>query len=52
MSWIQLKLDTTPELSTAVEDQLLECGALAVTFLDGCDPTTLRTGTRHNAPVE
>ena len=37
MSWIQLKLDTTPELSTAVEDQLLECGALAVTFLDGCD---------------
>ncbi len=37
MSWIQLKLDTTPEQSNAVEDLLLDCGALAVTFLDGCD---------------
>ncbi len=37
MSWIQLKIDTTPDLSEALEDQLLECGALAVTFLDGCD---------------
>ncbi|CAM3538398.1 50S ribosomal protein L11 methyltransferase [Parendozoicomonas haliclonae] len=37
MSWIQIKLDTTPDHSESVEDLLLECGALAVTFLDGCD---------------
>ena len=37
MSWIQLKLDTTPEQSSALEDLLLECGACAVTYQDGCD---------------
>ena len=37
MSWIQLKLDTTPDHQEALEDLLLECEALAVTYLDGCD---------------
>ncbi len=37
MSWIQIKLDTTPNKSTELEDLLLECGACAVTFQDGSD---------------
>ena len=37
MSWIQIKLDTTPEKSTELEDLLLECGSCAVTFQDGSD---------------
>ena len=37
MSWIQLKLDTSPDQSSALEDLLLDCGACAVTFQDGCD---------------
>lgn len=37
MSWIQLKLDTTPDQSSALEDLLLEYGACAVTYQDGCD---------------
>ncbi|WP_281646103.1 50S ribosomal protein L11 methyltransferase [Parendozoicomonas sp. Alg238-R29] len=37
MSWIQLKLDTTPDQSSELEDLLLECGACAVTYQDGCD---------------
>ncbi len=37
MSWIQLKLDTTPEKSSDLEDILLECGAVAVTYQDACD---------------
>lgn len=34
MSWIQLHFDTTPERVEAIEDRLLELGALAVTLSD------------------
>ncbi len=34
MSWIQLHFDTTPERVEAIEDYLLELGALAVTLSD------------------
>ncbi|MCL6270575.1 50S ribosomal protein L11 methyltransferase [Sansalvadorimonas sp. 2012CJ34-2] len=37
MSWIQIKLDTTPDRSSELEDLLLECGACAVTLQDGSD---------------
>ena len=37
MSWLQLRLAITPEQAPALEDQLLELGAVSVTFMDAED---------------
>ncbi|WP_321348372.1 50S ribosomal protein L11 methyltransferase [Halopseudomonas oceani] len=37
MSWLQLRLAITPEQAPTLEDQLLELGAVSVTFMDAED---------------
>lgn len=37
MSWLQLRLAITPEQAPALEDQLLDLGAVSVTFMDAED---------------
>lgn len=37
MPWLQIRLAITPEQAGALEDQLLELGAVSVTFMDGED---------------
>ncbi len=37
MSWLQIRLAITPEQAEALEDQLLDLGAVSVTFMDAED---------------
>ena len=37
MSWLQIRLAITPDQAETLEDQLLELGAVSVTFMDGED---------------
>ncbi|MFQ7898181.1 50S ribosomal protein L11 methyltransferase [Stutzerimonas degradans] len=37
MSWLQIRLAITPDQAAELEDQLLELGAVSVTFMDGED---------------
>lgn len=37
MPWLELRITTSPDQANLVEDQLLECGALSVTFEDNAD---------------
>ncbi|WP_313027237.1 50S ribosomal protein L11 methyltransferase [Pseudomonas lopnurensis] len=37
MSWLQIRLAITPDQAEALEDQLLELGAVSVTFMDAED---------------
>jgi ribosomal protein L11 methyltransferase len=44
VSWLQLRLDTRPELVEALEEQLLGAGAVAVTMEDNADQPVLEPG--------
>ncbi len=44
MSWLQLRLDTDPEASAALEAGLLAAGAVAVTLEDNADQPLLEPG--------
>jgi len=37
MSWLQIRLAITPDQAEALEDQLLDLGAVSVTFMDAED---------------
>ena len=37
MPWLQIRLAITPDQASALEDQLLELGAVSVTFMDAED---------------
>lgn len=37
MSWLQIRLAITPDQAEALEDQLLDVGAVSVTFMDAED---------------
>ncbi|HAV06493.1 MAG TPA: 50S ribosomal protein L11 methyltransferase, partial [Pseudomonas sp.] len=37
MSWLQIRLAITPDHAEALEDQLLQLGAVSVTFMDAED---------------
>ncbi len=44
MSWIQLRLDTTPEQAPELENLLLASGSVAVTMEDNADQPVLEPG--------
>lgn len=44
MAWLQLRLDTDPAASAALEDRLLAAGAVAVTLEDNADQPLLEPG--------
>ncbi|HAN27385.1 MAG TPA: 50S ribosomal protein L11 methyltransferase [Haliea salexigens] len=44
MSWLQLRLDTSPALANALEEHLLAAGAVAVTMEDNADQPVLEPG--------
>jgi ribosomal protein L11 methyltransferase len=44
VSWLQLRLDTSPTLAAALEEQLLAAGAVAVTMEDNADQPVLEPG--------
>ncbi len=44
MSWLQLRLDTSPTLAAALEEQLLAAGAVALTMEDNADQPVLEPG--------
>lgn len=44
MTWLQLRLDTDPQHAAALEDALLEAGAVAVTLEDNADEPVLEPG--------
>jgi len=44
MSWLQLRLDTEPDASAALEESLLAAGAVAVTLQDNADQPLLEPG--------
>ncbi|QIB65996.1 50S ribosomal protein L11 methyltransferase [Kineobactrum salinum] len=44
MSWLQLRLDTSPDQAAELEQQLLDSGALAVTMEDNADQPVLEPG--------
>ena len=44
MSWLQLRLDTSPALAADLEEQLLAAGAVAVTMEDNADQPVLEPG--------
>ncbi len=41
MAWLQLKIPTTPANAAQIEDALLACGALSITFTDNADQPIL-----------
>lgn len=44
MAWLELRLDTDPKQAAVIEESLLECGALAVTYTDAGDQPILEPG--------
>tara|TARA_R100000005_G_scaffold91970_1_gene64895 strand:+ start:3257 stop:4150 length:894 start_codon:yes stop_codon:yes gene_type:complete len=44
VSWLQLRLDTSPTLAAALEEQLLAAGAVALTMEDNADQPVLEPG--------
>jgi len=44
MAWLQLKIPSSPALAASIEDALLACGALAITFSDNADQPILEPG--------
>lgn len=44
MNWLQITFSCTPEHSEALEDALLACGALSITYQDAADQPLLEPG--------
>ena len=44
MAWLEMQLDTNPEQAATIENSLLHCGALAVTYTDAGDRPILEPG--------
>lgn len=44
MSWLEMRLDSTSEQAEKIEESLLSCGALAVTYTDAGDQPILEPG--------